>query len=294
MVRRRWATLVLCVPMLSACGSGGITSSSSISPSADPSTPAATAASASPAATASAEADLQLVAVGDSIPYNSPDDCPGCTAFVDRYADTVATATGQTVGVRNLSEHNNLQVDGLLRELESDASRIEALKGADVIIVGIAHNDVPMNRDDDSCDGPFSENPDWSKYTDECIAEEVAKFTPKYESVYEQIAALRAGKPTILRTINRYNDWVGWPGHDLSAEGVAATAAVVDAWNRMICTTAEANGFLCADISVRFNGESGTEPAGEHLAGDYTHPSDKGNEVIAQALADLGFAPLAP
>ena len=29
------------------------------------------------------------------------------------------------------------------------------------------------------------------------------------------------------------------------------------------------------------------------LADDYTHPSDKGNEVIARVLADLGYAPLA-
>jgi len=68
---------------------------------------------------------------------------------------------------------------------------------------------------------------------------------------------------------------------------------VVAAWNEMICGGAEAHGFVCADISVKFNGEDGTEPAGDLLAADYTHPSDKGNEVIAQVLIDLGFAPLA-
>ena len=31
---------------------------------------------------------------GDSIPYNSPDDCPGCTGFVDQYAKAVQKATG--------------------------------------------------------------------------------------------------------------------------------------------------------------------------------------------------------
>jgi hypothetical protein len=33
---------------------------------------------------ASASAPLNFVVIGDSIPYNSPDDCPNCTGFVDR------------------------------------------------------------------------------------------------------------------------------------------------------------------------------------------------------------------
>ena len=80
----------------------------------------------------------------------------------------------------------------------------------------------------------------------------------------------------------------------LEADGVAASTAVVAAWNKMICRAAEANGFLCADISTAFNGKDGTKPSGDLLAEDYTHPSDHGNEVIAGVLTDLGFEPLAP
>jgi lysophospholipase L1-like esterase len=196
--------------------------------------------------------------------------------------------------VNNLSQHNGLQVQGLLDELADGSERAVALSDADVIIVGIAHNDTPWNVDDDACDGAGGDNPDWSKYTAACIAAEVERYTPRYNAVFERIAALRAGKPTVLRTINRYNDWNGWPGHELSPEGVAATAAVIAAWNDMICGAAEANGVACADISTAFNGKDGTEPAGELLAGDYTHPSDKGNEVIAGVLTKLGFEPLAP
>ena len=153
--------------------------------------------------------------LADSIPFNSSEDCPGCTGFVDRYADDLGTATGKTVGVRNLSQHNGLQVQGLLDELGDGSERAQALADADAIIVGIAHNDVPMNVDDDACDGAGGDNPDWSKYTAACIAAEVKRYTPKYEAVFKRIAALRAGKPTVLRAINRYNDWNGWPGHPL-------------------------------------------------------------------------------
>jgi hypothetical protein len=41
-------------------------------------------------AATSGSVKLRLVAIGDSIPYNSPQDCPGCTGFVDRYARAVA------------------------------------------------------------------------------------------------------------------------------------------------------------------------------------------------------------
>lgn len=200
------------------------------------------------------------------------------------------------MAVRNLSQHNSLQVQGLLDELGTDdpAGLVKALAEADAIIVGIAHNDAPMNSDDDSCDGAGGENPDWSKFTDKCIAAEVARFTPKYEAVYERVANLRAGKPTILRTIDRYNDWNGWPGHDLSAQGVVVTAKVIKAWNKMICGAAEANGFTCADISTAFNGEDGRKPSGDLVGADYTHPSEKGNQVIADVLVKLGFEPLAP
>lgn len=60
----------------------------------------------------------------------------------------------------------------------------------------------------------------------------------------------------------------------------------------MLCSAAEGNGFGCADIYQAFNGSDGLKPAGDLLAEDYTHPSDRGNEVIAEVLASLGFAPL--
>jgi lysophospholipase L1-like esterase len=62
----------------------------------------------------------------------------------------------------------------------------------------------------------------------------------------------------------------------------------------MICKAALENGFVCADIYQAFNGPDGLKPSGDLLASDYTHPSDKGNEVIARILTELGFAPLVP
>src|SRR6478672_8443168 len=206
---RVFRTLALMVVLLASAppvSADHLSMGRSSSPSAEPS-----------AAPASGSSALRLVAVGDSIPFNSPADCPGCTGFVQRYGDALAEATGRPVQVTNLSQHNNQVVDGLVAILKDDQMRIAALGNADAIIVGIAHNDLPMNRDDDACDGA-TQNPtaaSWAKYDDACIAHEVERFRPSYEEVFSRIAALRAGKPTILRTINRYNDWIGWPGHPL-------------------------------------------------------------------------------
>ncbi len=114
------------------------------------------------------------------------------------------------------------------------------------------------------------------------------------EPVFERIAALRAGKPTILARDQPLQRRERLARPSDVAEEVAASVAVVAAWNNMICGAAEANGFTCADISTAFNGKDGRRPSGELLAGTYTHRSDKGNEVIARVLADLGFKPLAP
>jgi lysophospholipase L1-like esterase len=246
------------------------------------------------AASASEEEPWSLVVIGDSIPFNSPDDCPGCISFADRYAAAISNATGHPVEVHNLSQHNGLQIDGLLEELETDTGRRDALANADIIVVGIAHNDPPWGRNDDPCDGPNGDIPDWSLYNPTCAAEAAEIFRPKYESVYAQIVALRAGKPTIYRTINRYNDWIGWADPSMTPEAVEATRVVLDAWSPMICNAAQANGFTCADIYHAFNGADGLTSAADLLVADYVHPSDKGNEVIAGVLADLGFAPLAP
>jgi lysophospholipase L1-like esterase len=232
--------------------------------------------------------------VGDSIAFNSPDDCHGCTGFVDRYAEAITKATGHPVEVKNLSQHNGLQIDGLLKELETDTLRREALANADIIIVNIAHNDIAWNRNDDPCDGPTGDSPDWSKFNESCAVAAAEIFRPKYESLYSQIADLRAGKPTIFRTINRYNDWTGVPGGVDSPADINATRVVLDAWDEMVCKAAEANAFTCADIYHAFNGADGLQSAVQLLASDTIHPSNKGNEMIAQVLTDLGFAPLVP
>ena len=235
---------------------------------------------------------LSLVAIGDSIPYNSPYDCPNCTGFVNRYAEALAKATGKKVNTSNLSQHNSLTLEGLLAELDEFK---DELSDADAIIVGIAHNSNMLNTDA-PCGVWFDKKTkkfdELRMITPECAKSWAEEYRPKYDELFATIASWREGRPTVLRTINKYSDWLGWENAHLTPDQEQRTVFAHDYWNQMICETAEAHDFGCADIYHEFNGKDGTKPSGDLLAHDYTHPSDAGNELIARVLIDQGFDPL--
>ena len=282
--RQFWPVLAgLLLLLTAACGKSG--DATDAAPSGSP-------AASSPEGSASPSGGLKLVALGDSIPYNSPEDCPGCTGFVDLYADAVAGATGQPVEVTNLSDHTGLTLPDLLGQLDSFTA---ALAEADVIVVGIAHNSIELNAAK-PCGAVFDEASntlsDWSKVDAICASESAASYRKDYDELFATIAATREGRPTILRTLNKYSDWIGWEDGHLTPAQEKKTVLMHDAWNDMLCQSAERNGFGCVDVYHAFNGPSGSKPAGDLLAADYTHPSQAGNDRIAQLLADSGYAPL--
>jgi lysophospholipase L1-like esterase len=242
----------------------------------------------------SSEATLSLVAIGDSVAYNSSDDCPGCTGFVDRYAEALAKATGKKVTTSNLSQHNGLTLPMLMDELES-AFKVP-LSNADAIIVGIAHNSNLLSTGTPcgtTWDEEASSYKDWTKITPQCSKSWVADYRPQYDELFATVASWRDGRPTVLRTVNKYNDWIGYEDGHFTPDQVRRIVFVHDDWNRMLCDSAEAHGFSCADIYHGFNGPQGTTPSGDLLAADYTHPSDQGNARIADILIAQGFGPLA-
>lgn len=243
----------------------------------------------SPAGTPTSE--FVLAAYGDSITADPGETCPGCTAWVDRYAEALTSATGTPVDVRNHGRPS-LRVEALLQDLASGSSAEDAA-AADAVVVGVGTSDAPWSITDDACDGPATriDFVRWELYTDDCVAAEVARFRPTFDAVFRRIAALRAGEPTLLRTINQYNDWIGFDGV-VPPEAIEASVTYVGAWNAMICETAEANGFACGDVGHAFNGTDGRTASGDLLAPDYIHPSDKGYERISNVLVELGFAPL--
>ncbi|WP_299441322.1 SGNH/GDSL hydrolase family protein [uncultured Phycicoccus sp.] len=251
-----------------------------------------TSASPSSASSATAGVPLSLVVIGDSIPYNAQSDCPNCRGFVTRYAEALAEGTGREVVTTNRSQHTGLTLPGLMRELPDLR---DELSGADVIIIGIAHNSFPLN-DEAPCGSPVDPATgsieDWSRVDETCAAQATTTSRPVFDELYSTVARWRAGTPTILLTVNRYNDWIGFDGAQLTPAQAARTVLLHDAWNTMLCDSAESNGFDCVDVYHAFNGDDGSEPSADLLADDYTHPSQLGNDEIARLLTARGYAPL--
>lgn len=243
-------------------------------------------------APATAAAPLSLVVIGDSIPYNGQEACPNCKGFVTQYANALAKATGREVTTKNRSEHTGLTLPDLMKELPELRGE---LSSADAIIVGIAHNSFPLN-DEAPCGSPVDPTAgtieDWSKVDAACAAQATKRYRPVYDELFSTVSGWRTGKPTILLTVNRYNDWIGFEQANLTPEQAEQTVILHDAWNSMLCDSAEANNFDCTDVYHAFNGAVGSKPSADLLATDYTHPSQLGNDEITKLLTQRGFAPL--
>lgn len=274
--------VALLMLVLAGCGSGDQGASPSTTSSTTPTT-------GSTSRSPSTVAGLHLVALGDSIPYNSSNDCPGCTGFVQRYASALEDGTGEKVTVTNLSEHTDLTLPRLLDELGSFRDDVAS---ADVVLVAIAHNSNELNADAPCGTARNGNVLDWSVVNARCAVAAAERYRPQFERLYSTIAGWRRGKPTILLTVNRYNDYIGLADARLTKAQARKSALVIAEWNRVLCASAKSSGFRCVDLAGAFNGPEGLRASGDLLANDYTHPSDKGNALIARVLVKAGFSPL--
>ena len=99
-----------------------------------------------------------LVAIGDSIPFNLEEDCPGCTGFVDSYAGALEAELGEPVAVVNRSRHDGARTIDIVEQLHSDELLLTQLATADVIIVSAGFNDQPpFGNAHDGCPEPVTD-----------------------------------------------------------------------------------------------------------------------------------------
>jgi lysophospholipase L1-like esterase len=267
----------------------------------------------SPGPSAPASPHLKLVAIGDSLDQGKAASCPGCTDYVDLFAEDVAKATGRPVDVDNrsaieLSALPAIESGPLLNDILSNDSLRAAIAGADIVIVNVGFNDTPWNRVDNPCDASNLEATvvDWSRITPGCIARVSNEYAQTLDQILNQIDELRGcftppGQPadfcaavgkntTMLRVMTVYDDWIGEPGSGTA--GRASTEAADRAFVATQCWVASFHGGLCADEYHALNGPLGTVDAAPFLVSDHTHLSQAGHQKVAEVLAALGYAPL--
>ncbi len=234
-----------------------------------------------------------IVLIGDSIPYNSPDDCPGCDGFADAYAAALTEARGESYIADNHSRHDGAKTTDILEQVESGGLD-EALGQAAIVIVSAGFNDqAPFGPgapcydsgiDLDSIDGAAQA---LAGTTSKCFATQNAATGADLHDLLQGVRS-RAPEAVVL-ALTSYNSWTGWA--DLDAAGPRTAALVTSkvaeglaSWRTIVCDEVAAIDGECVDLLGSFNGAEGTDPAGDLLAADYTHPSQAGNDRILEEL----------
>jgi hypothetical protein len=141
------------------------------------------------------------------------------------------------------------------------------------------------------------ENPfDWNcvtgnNYVNRCEPETFQQYISDLEEVYSLLLELRGGKQTIIRTFTAYNFPAIW-------ERNGVYDACKECWinyNQAIKTAAAAYQVPVAPAGQAWNGpDLSLDPNDQDLTRDGTHPNEKGAELIAQSLRELGYEPTIP
>lgn len=292
MTARVTPVLACLVLLLAACSS---------TPSAEPSgsgeASASAAASAEPSATA---AGFTLFALGDSIPFNSPGDCPGCTGFVDSYAAALALELDESVTAVNRSRHDGARTIDIRTQLQEDDAFLAELADADLVVMSVGFNDQPPFVDEhEGCPPPISESATNAEAIEAGAATSHACVDTAVAFVRDQIgdvfAAIRDAAPDApIAVLTAYDSWRGWS--ELDQVDPATTAALYNAvtywlqsWRTAMCEEAAVVEAVCVDVYTAFNGADGSQPPGDLLAADHTHPSQEGNDAIRDLLVEAGL-----
>src|SRR5262249_17900373 len=117
-----------------------------------------------------------------------------------------------------------------------------------------------------------------------------ASFQRNLDAILSSVRSLRAGKPTLLRVTDDYNDLIGDPKVPSSAYPNAER--FFDTYSAIACKLARKYAGICIDTYHAFNGPQGRKDAGSLLAPDHTHPSAAGHRLIARLLEQAGYSPL--
>jgi lysophospholipase L1-like esterase len=258
------------------------------------------------ASTPTAPPPLNLVVIGDSIPFAGF--CTTCRhAFVSDYALRLESALGREVNVINRSRNDGAQLNQIAEQVATEAFLREQLSSADLVIISAGFNDGPPWTAERPCGadlGPTIRDiiDQFLTYTEDCLDTAVAAREDDFRRRFTSVDDLVPDASPVL-VVNAYNAWTGWPA--LATEATVAelaqfdTARVyfLDAWNDQECAIAAERGFICIDLYHAFNGPDGKTPAGDLLELDYSHPSAKGNTLIADLLMEsdvFGLSAVSP
>jgi lysophospholipase L1-like esterase len=235
---------------------------------------------------------LILVGLGDSIPSAGDHERPptytcDCDSFVTLLGGLAEQALGRPVVVENLATNDSLESAGLLERIRTDERHRSAIASADIITVTIGTNDWqgPCGWPDDEA----------------CWVDGLTRVPRNVGSILDEILSLRESRPTAIRLTTYFDPYVdfpmnltslGDPDGPMPEEFLDFYRSEQAKFYAALCAEAEARDVPCIDLWTPFNGSSHEEAATALLLPDHVHPNQAGHQLIAETIADAGFAPL--
>lgn len=282
-----FATLIL----ITGCGQSSL---QPVTPSVMPSATKSVTPSAIPSATPTSEEEWDLVYISD----NSGSCVPN---YLPQY---IENDTGKMVNLHNyvIEELSAQVVLEALRGGTTNAQFSERLKGlkeavadADEIIffTGNYFDIEGMNGvtgDLFACFMYFAGEP-----PDHCTLEIYQPYTEVLSEIFEEMLALRDGKPTTIRALDLYNPYLD--GQRL--QGTEMENQCIQCWttfNAAIRIAAEANSIPLVSVYDLFNGVNHNEDPNEkgYLGNSGFFPSPEGCQAIANRIVEEGHEPVSP
>jgi hypothetical protein len=183
--------------------------------------------------------------------------------------------------------------EGTLRALRTDEKPRQDLCNADVItfIVPRWGFRVPIETylmgPPGSCGG--ADNQD-------CLRQASKQFEADTDAIIAEIVSLRSPSDALIRTFDAHTYW---PVAESKQKGVfEGLNRYWQAANEYLIKVAGEHGIPVARVSQAFNGPNGDQDPMDngYVIADHLHPSEKGFDVIAKLIRELGYeyAPESP
>ena len=217
----------------------------------------------------------------------------------DKFADNIERDTGKIVQIHAYTV-GGLSALKVLQALQSDPESVSDFKfrslQADIaeaeVIVFFANAQGDPSKGGvlggmDRCIAYSSTPPE------DCTLQLYEPYIENLKAIYEEILALRNGKPTIIRTLDFYNPLIS--EHRKRNTEIECTQCW-ETFNTAMRQAADAFNIPLVSVYDVFNGLNHDEDPREkgYIGTDGEHTSKQGQQVIADLLSEAGFEPVEP
>jgi lysophospholipase L1-like esterase len=228
-----------------------------------------------------------LVSLGDSV--TSGAGCHDCVSYPVLFGKETTAKTKIPVTVINLGV-NGQTSSGLLSSLSDTSTAAKDVQKTDLVTITIGANDfnaaLPAYQAG-KCGGADGLG---------CFANTMSPLRTNLTAILKRVRTLRGRKPTAIRVTDYWNMFqdgavaIREDGTAYQRDTTLLTVLV----NGVIQDVCRAEHVKFVDLFVPFKGHVGDKDPTPLLASDGDHPSQAGNQEIADALAQAGYVPLLP